>query len=435
MTGQEFLKITENRIFRKTVMDTIINEFTPDPNQFKITDAFLPIKNVSQEEMIGLIKAGAFGKTNPVAPGGDHIRIGMPTFKYVEGHVGYWREAIRFDEETLMKVKNPEKPDQLWGEGLVTSALNVLDIRLNNLIEYLSAQVVGQNGYSVARNGVNYTFEARIPSKYRIYLGAVAPSGYSLAPWIAAPNNNRLWSDLDNSLPLQDLREAVRVAARSGMNVTEIWMNSRVAGYIEDNKANVRDFVVNNPELAGKMLTAPNIIKAITGLKGLTPVIDDRVYLEETTLRTAASANDTVLNVVDTYGFEVGDTITLRSKDGFAEEDAVISNVSAANRTITVSSGISNAYAVDDRVTAAKHFFPDDQVWLRAEVAVRSPRALWISTPSLYKTAGSLTNPQPGKYTWTTFHKEVPYWIEVGAGIHGGPQVFASGGWLVLKVV
>ena len=82
MTGQEFLKIQDEKIFRPAIMDAIINEFEPALDSFLLTNDFMPMKEVMMDELVALIKAGAFGKTNPVALGGDHAKINMPTHFY-----------------------------------------------------------------------------------------------------------------------------------------------------------------------------------------------------------------------------------------------------------------------------------------------------------------------------------------------------------------
>ena len=69
MTGQEFLKIQDEKIFRPAVMDAIINEFEPALDSFLLTNDFMPMKEVMMDELVALIKAGAFGKTSPVALG------------------------------------------------------------------------------------------------------------------------------------------------------------------------------------------------------------------------------------------------------------------------------------------------------------------------------------------------------------------------------
>jgi len=435
MTGQEFLKIQDQKIFRPAIMDAIINEFEPAADSFLLTNDFMPMKDVMMDELVALIKAGAFGKTNPVALGGEHQKISMPTFSYKDLRQGYWRESIVFDEDVLTRVRNPEKPDELWGEGIVGEALNVLDIRLNTLMEYLTAQTILANGYTVARAGVNYSYSAGLPTKYYLDISTSAAAGFKAAPW-GTPADTCRWSALTTANPLTDIREAIKKMADYGFGVDKIYMTRTVAGYIEDNttSSGIRSLIAANPAIAGQMITAELLISALSGLKGITPVIDDRRYQEEFGLQRPVAASGTVLYVgqVDASAAAAGDIVTLRDTSSGTEEDATIASISATAGTITVGA-LTNAFPVGSRVTISKKFLADNKVVFHGKGNGRVAYSNWVSTPSLIK-AKDFKNPLPGRYSWSTFNDKVPYFVEVGAGIHGGPMVYSGGGWLTLKI-
>lgn len=343
-----------------------------------------------------------------------------------------------FDEEVLQRVKNPEKPDQLWGEGIVGEALNVLDIRLNTLIEYLTAQtILSPSGYTVARAGVNVAYDHNLPGKYYLKTQNTAATGFTNAPWISSPSDNYRWSATTTANPLTDIREAVKKMADYGFGVDKIYMTRTVAGYIEDNttSSGIRSLIAANPAIAGQMITAELLISALSGLKGLGVVIDDRRYNEEFGLVRPLAAAGTTLYVseVDASSCEAGDVLTLRDTSTGNEEEITVSAISATAGTISTSAGPTNAYPVGTRCTVSKKFLKDDRVVFRGKTNSRVSYANWISTPSLIK-AKDFKNPTPGRYTWSTFNDRVPYWVEVGAGIHGGPMVYSGGGWLVLKI-
>ncbi len=437
MTGTEFLKIQEQKIFRPAVMNAIINEFVPPEKSFLYTDAFMPMKDSKLDEIVSLIKAGAFGKTNPVYLSGEHARIDMPTHFYREHAAGYWREAMMFDEKTLLKVRQPDKPDQLWGEGLIGEAMNVMDLRLNTLIEYLSSQVVLNNGYSVAKAGVSYSYTSPLSTRYFLKMTSDGVSGFKSAPWISSPHaSQNEWDALTTSKPLLDIREGAKLFADYGFQATELWMTRTVGGYIEDNTTSgqTSTLISANPALAGQMLTAELLITAVSGLKGLKVVVDDRRYLEESAIvRPLAAGSGGTIYVNSTDGMAVGDTVTLRDTENSYEEDVALTAVDASARTLTFTVTISNAYPVGGRVTASKKFSDDTKVVFRGAQNQRVSYANWVSTPSLIK-GKDWKNPQAGRYTWSTFNDRVPYWIEVGSGIHGGPMIYSGGGWLTLKV-
>ena len=431
-------EISESKIFKKDIMDVIIAEFVTPADALKITNAFLPMKLVSDDRIIGLRKNGAFGKTAPASLSGEPHHIAMLGGMYVEATTGYWRESILFHEDDFLKIRNPDKPGELWGQAMMGEGLNLLDLRLDNRIEQLSSDVVFSNGYSVSEYGVNYTYDAKIPPKYYINLAATAGTGYTNAPWIATPNDNRLWSDTTNSKPLEDLREVRRYAGRWGIEVAEVWMNSVVAGYIEDN-ATVQNYIKASPSLAEREITAEKIVEVIIGLKNFKVVVDDRFYNEETYFTSASAAADTTLVVQDASAVSDNDILVLRNASG-REEDVTVNGTPVKTtpgaHVITIdkpSGGTVYAYAVGDRVTLAKPFIPNNKIALRARVNARNAPSQWFSTPSLI---GGVKTPRPGRFTWSYFTSDnkVPLYAEVGAGIHGGPVVFAPGGWITIKV-
>lgn len=431
-------ELAEKKVFKKAYMDAVINEFPEPTNAFLITKAFMPMKNVNDERLIALRKNGMFGKTNPVETDGEHATITLPGGIYLEANAGEWREAVKFSASDFKKIRHPEKPNDLWGQDMIGESLNFLDLRLNTRIEQLSADTVFKKGYSIAAHGVNYTYSTPIPPKYYIQLGDTAATGWALAPWRAAPNNNQKWSDLTNSDPLLDIRELTKFASDWGMNLKAIYMNSTTAGYVEDN-ANVKTLWQASPELAGKLLTVKLLVNSVAGLKGIGVIVDDRVYLEETQFTAAATAGDNTITVQDSGEFSLGDTITLRNTTNNEEDIKIHSSTPIDTSTpgahvITLAANIVNSFLVGSRVTKAVHYVPNDTIAFKADVNIRTAPSNWISIPSVYKT-GNILKPAPGRFTWKFFKVDrPPYWAEVGAGIEGGPVVWGSGGWVTMKV-
>ncbi len=434
-------EISEAKIFKKPIMDAIIQEFVTPTNAFLITDAFLPMLEVNDTRLIALRKNGAFGKTAPASLSAEHHHVAMLGGLYKEATTGYWRESILFHEDDFLNVRNPEKPGELWGQQMMGEALNLLDIRLNNRIEQLASDVVFSKGYSVAQYGVNYTYAAPIPPKYYIDMAASAASGFTNAPWISTPADTNRWSDLTEARPLRDIREVLRYAGRWGINIDTIWFNSITAGYIEDN-ADIKGYIQASPVLSEKFITVQKLLETVAGLKGLKVVIDDRFYNEETHFTAAATAGDSTYTVFDSTGFTNGDTLTLRNSSDQEEDIVVHASTSIDTSTpgahvITLAAGttLSYSYAVNDRCTKAVPYVPDNKVAFRAVTNARSAPARWVTTPSVTK-GGNINRPLPGRYTWSYVRpaNQPPIYAEVGAGIHGGPVVWTSGGWITLKI-
>lgn len=413
MTGQELLKLMESNVFRPTVMDTIINEFAPPSDAFVLTDAFLPFKLVDKDKVMSLINHGAFGKTHPVNLGAEHKRIPIPGYEYREHTAGHWRESVEFGEDVLQKAVDPSRPTERWGEGLATSALNLLDIRLNNLIEYVTAKILIDGKYSEARHGVNYTYDPAIPVKY--YKDVTASPGWT---------TGGTWATAANAKPINDIIEATRLGTRYGINVEAVYMSLKTAlDFI--NAADTQNKVKSSYVMVGRNYDTKFIFESLTGLQ---LVIDERLYAEESRFTAASAVGDTTLDVQDASAFAAGDVITLRNASG-QEEEATISSISG--NTITISAGTTYAYAIGDRVTAYKRYLPDNYFVLKGRTADRVAPNNWISTPSLIK-ANNWKNPLPGKYTWQHFQSKVPYKLEIGAGISGGPVV-SRATWMRVK--
>lgn len=439
--GQSLLEIRDKRIFRPPVMDAIIEQFVPDPDTFRITSAFLPMKNVEMDEMVGLFKGGAYGTTSPASLSADVPTVNGRNYEYRDyATTGYWRERMVWDEKVLTRVPSPTQPDRLWGEGLMADSLEFLDGRLNNLIERLSADVVKSRGFSMSRNGVIYTYTAPVSTRYYVTLSAAPTYAFfEDTPWIA-PAATAQWNDLVNSDPLRDIKYAVQRARDLGMDVGEVWMRKELANLIEENQntdiAGLKEIITRNQAFAQSFVSTEQLVLAVPTLKGVKVVIDDRRYEEETTLTAAVSAGGNTLAVADTNGFEVGDTVILRdaTQNTPVEEEGVVLSVSASASTITLAAVLTNGFPNQSVVRAVKFFMPADQIWLRVtgQGFRRSPKANWVSTPAL--TGGSVV-PRPGRYQWSYVHDRIPVYAEIGMGIHGGPLVWDGGNWFVVEVI
>ena len=416
MTGQELAKLKESRAFRPFVMDTVINEFTPSANTFKLTDAFLPFKEVDSDVLMDMINHGAFGRTNPVQLGADHARIALPGSSYKEHTGGHWREAVQFDERVLAKAVNPQQPTERWGEGLVTGALNLLDLRLNTMIESVSAKVIITGKYSEARYGVNYEYDPQIPAKH--FKDVASTPGWT---------TGGVWTTVGTATPVADMMGLQLAMYNMGLEPTEAYMSQNTLESFYNATA-TKTLIQGSPNLVEKQADRKAIFDVTVGL----PVLrDNRLYAEETRLTAPSAISDTTLEVMDASDLTVGDTLTLRNTLG-QEEEVVIDTGGITGNVVTLAAGVTLAYIAGDRVTVYKQYLPDGYVVVKADTADRLEANNWLSTPSLVKGSG-WNNPAPGRYTWTDFQEKVPYLLEVGAGIDGGPKV-SKCNWVVLKV-
>lgn len=416
MTGQDLLKLKDLNVFRPIVMDAIINEFVPDPDAFLLTDAFLPFKLVDRSKLLDLINNGAFGRTNPVSLDAAHKLISIPGQSYKEHTVGHWREALQFGETVLQEAMNPAAPMERMGEKLATDATNLLDLRLNNLIEYLTAKIIINGQYSEARFGINYTYNPNIPAKYM--KNVTATPGWT---------TGGTWATASAATPIADIVGMMIAMRRYGLEPEIAYMSVSTMEMFY-NAVNTQNLMKASMQLVNQSADRSVIFSTLVGLS---VKIDSRVYAEETRFTAASPVTDTTLDVENSAEFTAGDIITLRNTLG-QEEEKTISSI--AGNVITLTAGVTNAYQKGDRVTVYKPFLPDGYVVIKARSKDRMIPNNWVSSPSIVKSQ-DWTNPLPGRYTWTGFHHETPpYWLQIGAGISGGPKV-SRPNWGTLRVI
>lgn len=415
MTGDELAKLAEARVFRPAVMDAVINEFVPPADAFLLTDAFLPFKNVERDQIVDLVESGAFGRTHPVNLGAEHKRITIPGSRYKEHTPGAWREAVAYPEPVLRGAVNPRIPTELWGEGLAIKALNFLDLRLNTLIEYLTSKIVITGKFSEARFGVNYTYDPKLPTKF--FKNVTSSPGWP---------SGGTWATRASSTPTTDVMEAALLAQRYGLRPVSVIMSAKTSmDYMLS--SDTQNKVKASFQLIGRNSQVGTIFDTLTGF----PVeIDNRLYAEEIRLTAASAVGDTTLDVEDATEFAANDVLTLRNTLD-EEEEVTISSISG--NVITLTAGVVKAYQIGDRATAYKQFVPDNHFILKCVRDDRSTPNNWLSVPSLVK-GKNWANPLPGRYTWQWFSAKVPYILEVGAGIEGGPKVSACT-WMTVKTV
>lgn len=425
MAGEFLVELRKLKVFKPTVMDTIVNEFAPAEDQFKLTNAFLPFQNVEKEDFLDMVKFGAFGRTYPVELGAEHRRIDLPGQLYKEGTAGYWREGMIFNEEVLQKAINPAAPMERAAGMLVTDGLNVLDLRLNNLIEYLTIQSVVNGYYVENRNGVNYEYDPNIPP-YN-YIDIALSAGAHQIQWTGSGG---VWTTAASAKPLVDIKGAVVFARSIGLNPTRIWGNDNLWSLAE-NATDTQSLIQKVPALVSTDITNESVFGTLSNVKGLSPVVDTRISYEEAKVAVAGAVADSTVTVDSAANIKAGDKIIIKKSDGRQMFDTVASK-SGNVLTLTDSSGLKYAIAVGDRVIRSRKMLPDNIFILESPRNERVTPNRWVSTPSLVK-AQSWSKVLPGKYTFTYFQERVPYFLEIGAGVNGGPRITNSN-WLVVKV-
>jgi hypothetical protein len=423
MSGINWQRLAEDPIFRPNRIQAIIDEMPPNNDILKATSAFMPRKDIDDITVMTTIMSGPFGMTSPLGDlGSQHNYISGPRLVQYEHSVAHWREAVKLDEKTLLRLQYALLAgNRNLLEEHITKVLRMLDIRVDNRIEHSTLSTILTGSYTVNEFGVNYTYT---PVNLKPYLTVDVTAS---PPWTSAG----AWSALNTADPLTDVREFRNYLSKYGLSVTRIWMTLKVAGYLEDN-AKIRDFIKNTPS-APQFISVNNIFQLVEGFKGLEPVVDDRRFVDEYRIFQAVSSGATQVFFDNIDRIKVGDDMILENATGQSER-VVVSAINASLRRITFSSALQFSYSVGDFAKVYRRFFDDDtRVIFECSFPDGSDTANWVSVPSL-ASATDINNPKPGKTPWRTFVTDRnPKYIELGNGISGGPVIHRQA-WGILKI-
>ena len=327
---------------------------------------------------------------------------------------------------------------------MIARAMMALKTRMNNMIEFTSAQVVIQGGYSVAKAGINYTYKVgTVPNFCYLTLGHTSFTSsvgvvFRKADWVSVSDDTMFWSAPTTAKPLTDISKLISFAQSIGINITDMWMPPSIADYLVEN-ADVQTWMKANAQYVAQHMTNRNLIAVLPGFKGLNVMIDERRYVDQSVGIANIGASDTTVTVEDISHFTIGQDVMIISEDGkdyvFAKTHA--STVPTGN-TVTMAAAVGTIFTGKWKLQASKSYIADAYgkekfIVLRAD-AIESLHE-WASMPSALGPAGSITRPTPGP---GVYRDQSPYsaqpWIEVGSAISGGPYIANRGGFMVLKV-
>jgi len=446
MLGQDLAAFMSLPIFQKQTMDVILQELDLPGDPLKFTKAFMPLKNIDDDTLLAMVMQAISGQTNPY-----ELNTAVPlvditgwAYRQVKGYD--WREGIRFGEKEFRLIKNPAKPQEKWGQGLVAHALKTLDIRLHRMIELKAIATVLQGGYKVSANGIAYQYTpGTVPNWFYLQLGADdftswVNVAFTDPPWIATPNNNLKWSDKTNSDPLTDIAEAIQLARESGVEVDSIWMTPKTARYVEQN-AKFQAYVKANPMLALQAITVESAVQMISGLKGLNVVVDQRLYPDIAVGIANIATTDTTIQVDNIGPFrDGGQTITIVSEDmGTQVRVKTHATTDPTGNTVTLAAAVGTAFTGKWRAIVMKPYL-SDEYGSRGFVVLHGTMAgqvqYFASMPHACGPSGDLINPKPGigSYRDVSPKPNSEPWLEVGVSFSGVPVIFGQGGFLVMLV-
>jgi len=434
-------------IFQKPVMDRIFDTVEPEFKDTLLRDTFYPIQTFDSDKAIAYIAERSWGKTKPTELGALPSFLSLPGGWFKEYFVEHWGEAHRFTNVELQQIKDPTKPYNpdgsvnLWGQAMMSKAMQMQKDRLRRLQEYLAARCVCADGFTIDDNGIYRTYSTGMPDHYVVDLSGCSSStpkdggGNDLAVrdgWTCAED----WADTASSDPINDINMMKRYIAQFGLTVTGMYMRRKVGDYISKSET-VRAWIEKNPNMSAEMATVGYIVKEAMKLDGVGVNLYDATYSERAIVTADVASGDSTVTVDNDKWFADGDVIIIRAMDNNASSSTVINtgaeevnvvNGTPSSNVITLTNATSRAYPRGSAVIVHKPYLDDNVVIFKTNLTGRNVMAILPS------------NPHPGElvariHTWSQEYKEPPnYRIEVGTFAKMGPIDFEPGGYFRMKV-
>lgn len=429
-----------NDIFKPNVMKGMFDVIAPQyPDALKIQESFFPYEEYTTDEAINYFQHNYWGMTPATALGADPMPIGIPSGFYRGYEFGYWGEQSTFTNKDLLQVRTPTQPfkadgvtPNLWGEAMVSQAIQHQKHRFDVLKEAFCGALIGDGTFHYYADGVDAYYPGPGATNYILNphyrLSCVAAGTVTYGGWTTGGT----WATAASATPIKDLNQMILYMAQSlGLQVTEIWLSRKNAQYIIDADETAA-WVEKSPKLAEAMLTVESGLAALNKVvgagEGIRWVIDDRTYPERMIIKTPTVASTSTTVVVDNdapLGSVTTPTLMFHAADG-RERLVTATNVSSNTITFTASD-LNISMARGDFVIYNKRFMAEDKIVFKT---TRTDRQKFGSLPCQTSPEDSET---PGIHLYAQDIIRKPNWsIVAGLYFRGGPVVFNNGGWCTL---
>lgn len=417
------IDFTVDDLFRVPYLETFFNGVEPEqPNDMLLRDKFFPLSIVEDADIVTLHSMGYTGRTPAVTRSADVPVLTLPPLFVKDYEFGYWGEGAKIDKETLQRADNA-KNAAFTVQGIVNRFLQMMAYRNNKLMEWTSAQVAWNGSFTIAANGVNYTYSDGIPSHYRLDMSV--GSGFHAPYWTDAG----LWSDTTNATPLNDILEMVRYAGTLGLTIEEMIMSSSIAKLIETN-ATVIGWLGKNEQFAREAVTAKFAIEVIAKLKSVQVTIDDRTHTERAYVMANATSSATTIQVDDIANIAATNYVVVKQGKDQARRLVSSTSTDGLKKYVTLSATpgfalIAGQAVIDIGVPYAS----------TTSVLFRTSKQRcsgWMILPDNVRAEDPM---QAKIHLWSKFvNKEPNYWREMGNYFKGGIINREPGNYLTLKV-
>jgi len=404
----------ENEIFQKAVMDAIFDEIVPaDPNVTRIQEAFYPEKAYDNMDLLAYFNPTTSGMTLPTEPGADPRFVNLPAGWYRKYTVGYFGEGMKWDNNQLTKVKNPTKPDQLWGQEMVARGLAYLKSRWLVRKEWMASKILDSGTFTLQDNDIYFRYNqgSDVVATHLRLDGSVA-ANITHEDW----SNGGTWATAADATPFKDIVGMLNLLADYGHEVESIWMRRKLANYAM-RSAEAESWVEKVPDFAAGMLAfnIENLMKKAVR-DGVAPIIDDRVYEQTAIIQNQCiGGTDTTITVDNDRWFANGDKVLLRNSDGDREYVTLTSSPSA--NVLTFSGGCTNNYGKGDSVSVYTKYMPAKKIIFKFRKSENTTAIL----PGAVELVKSESDMEARVHTYSVEAGEIPNkYLKIGLFVHCG---------------
>lgn len=201
----------------------------------------------------------------------------LPTIRARGGLKAEKTQMAFFREQMIVTEEDAQEIDRIRDENdpYLASALQSIYDDTNTLVEgaevvpermrmQLLSTVEGHPSILVESDGVQYQYD-------------YDPNGEYAAEHYTKLLDTAMWSDTENSKPLNDLNNARKALAKKGKIATYVLMNSNTFQYLLDN-AQVKNALLAQNLTANIEITDDNVISIVKSRTKLTIVLYDKMY-------------------------------------------------------------------------------------------------------------------------------------------------------------
>lgn len=204
----------------------------------------------------------------------------LPTIRARGGLKTEKTQMAFFREQMIVTEEDAQEIDRIREENdpYLESALQSIYDDTNTLVEgaevvpermrmQLLETVEGHPSILVESDGVQYQYD-------------YDPNGEYAAEHYTKLLETAMWSDTENSKPLNDLNNARKVLAKKGKIATYVLMNSNTFQYLLDN-AQVKNSLLTQNLTANIEITDDNVISVVKSRTKMIIVLYDKMYADE----------------------------------------------------------------------------------------------------------------------------------------------------------